>query len=735
MVDCQYGIPYLSSKSCSRANRAEQRSSHVAVHSQEQNGQPSCVRVSKRNRLLSGSPEVHLDRTELHCDPLAYGGDGHPESLSDNRGSKTLPRERATKKKRSIDDMAQSQQKRYLFLVTGVTVIPAAMSGQPLSTKPLKLSSPMQCLKCGAKKFAFETVNFCCSGGEVKIAANEYPAEQQRLFTSNDEDAVHFKTYARLYNNLFAFSSIGGKFDASTYKGIYVFKMHGQMYHFVLDLLPYKGTPKYLQLYFYDGQNEANNRLKCFPKVRRKVIDILMRISEQNPYAVFFRSLRERHITVDTKIVLNQSTVLDQRVYNAPAVDDVAVIWPDNASSSQSLSPHILVAGRSATSHRIYHNYGCYDPLQYPLLFPRGECGWTQGLQKQSHGGVRNTTPLPDPIMSCAVHSAEDLLNEEDKRASKKNTRADKFISAREYYAYKLQIRPENMLLRAGRYCGETVAHNVGRRVILPPTFIGGPRDMKKRYLNAMALVQRYGKPDLFVTITCNANWPEIKAELAPGETAQDRPDLVARIFRAKLLLLKKEILGKQIFGEVAALVYVIEFQKRGLPHAHFLIILKSDWKMKCPADYDKYVCAEIPPVSNSNLRRTVLAHMMHGPCGVLNPECPCMRNKGGILSCKSKYPKQFSNETTNNKDGYPIYQRRDTGEQVKIRNTYLDNQWVIPYNPYLSSLFDCHLNVEVCSTIKAVKYLYKYVYKGHDRVSFNVVPGENNSVDEINQF
>ncbi|XP_021728384.1 uncharacterized protein LOC110695463 [Chenopodium quinoa] len=602
-------------------------------------------------------------------------------------------------------------------------VIPAAMSGQPLSTKPLKLPSPMQYLKCGAKKFAFETVNFCCSGGEVKIAANEYPAELQRLFTSNDEDAVHFRTYARLYNNLFAFSSIGGKFDASTYKGIYVFKMHGQMYHFVPNLLPDKGTPKYLQLYFYDGQNEANNRLKCFPEVRRKVIDILMRISEQNPYVVFFQSLRERHITVDTKIVLNQSTVLDQRVYNAPAVDDVAVIWPDNAFLAK-----------------------------YPLLFPRGECGWTQGLQKQSHGGVRNTTPLPDPIMSCAVHSAEDLLNEEDKRASKKNTRADKFISAREYFSYKLQIRPENMLLRAGRCfqqyivdmyvkientwldyfrnnqqstraelyqgildsldCGETVAHNVGRKVILPPTFIGGPRDMKKRYLNAMAL-----------------------AELAPGETAQDRPDLVARIFRAKFLLLKKEILGKQIFGEVAALVYVIEFQKRGLPHAHFLIILKSDWKMKCPADYDKYVCAEIPPVSNSNLRRTVLAHMMHGPCGVLNPECPCMRNKGGILSCKSKYPKQFSNETTYNKDGYPIYQRRDTGEQVKIRNTYLDNQWVIPYNPYLSSLFDCHLNVEVCSTIKAVKYLYKYVYKGHDRVSFNVVPGENNSVDEINQF
>ncbi|XP_021759200.1 uncharacterized protein LOC110724112 [Chenopodium quinoa] len=95
-------------------------------------------------------------------------------------------------------------------------------------------------------------------------------------------------------------------------------------------------------------------------------------------------------------------------------------------------------------------------------------------------------------------------------------------------------------------HSGETVASDVGRRVILPPTFIGGPRDKKRRYLNAMALVQRYRKPDLFVTITCNANWPGIKVELLLGETAQDRPDLVARIFRAKLLVLKKEIMEKK---------------------------------------------------------------------------------------------------------------------------------------------------------------------------------------------
>ena len=50
-----------------------------------------------------------------------------------------------------------------------------------------------------------------------------------------------------------------------------------------------------------------------------------------------------------------------------------------------------------------------------------------------------------------------------------------------------------------------------------------------------------------------------------------------------------------------------------------------------------------------------------------------------------------------------------------------LDNRRVVPYNPYLFALFDCHLNVEICSTVKLVKYLYKYVYKGYDRVSFHI--------------
>ncbi|XP_026450614.1 uncharacterized protein LOC113350698 [Papaver somniferum] len=66
-------------------------------------------------------------------------------------------------------------------------------------------------------------------------------------------------------------------------------------------------------------------------------------------------------------------------------------------------------------------------------------------------------------------------------------------------------------------------------------------------------------------------------------------------------------------------------------------------------------------------------------------------------------------------------------------KNFIADNRFVVPYNPWLLQKYDCHINVEVCSTIQSVKHLYKYVYKGPDCISFRVQlvqpESENNEV------
>jgi hypothetical protein len=113
-----------------------------------------------------------------------------------------------------------------------------------------------------------------------------------------------------------------------------------------------------------------------------------------------------------------------------------------------------------------------------------------------------------------------------------------------------------------------------------------------------------------------------------------------------------------------------------------------------------------------------VTKHMMHGPRGVLNPSCPCTKDRS---SCKNYYPRPFCDSTSQGKDLYPRYWRRDDGRKEMVRGHMLDNRRVVPYNSYLIRTFNCHINVEACSSIKSVKYLFKYIYKGHDRASVAV--------------
>jgi hypothetical protein len=143
-----------------------------------------------------------------------------------------------------------------------------------------------------------------------------------------------------------------------------------------------------------------------------------------------------------------------------------------------------------------------------------------------------------------------------------------------------------------------------------------------------MTLVQWFGKPDYFVTMTCNPYWDEVGRELFLGQTTQDRPKLVARVYRSKLCNLHDHLIKKKHFGVVWAYAHVIEFQKRGLPHEHFLLVMANKDKLRSPDEFDKYISMEIPDKDKyPMLHDLVCKHMMHGPCGVLNDKCTCMQD------------------------------------------------------------------------------------------------------------
>jgi len=248
-------------------------------------------------------------------------------------------------------------------------------------------------------------------------------------------------------------------------------------------------------------------------------------------------------------------------------------------------------------------------------------------------------------------------------------------------------------------------------------------------------------QPDLFLTVTANPNWPEIQEALlefqgdnddpdqpTTHQTAADRPDIVARVFNQKLKAILKDIVKDGIFGKVVAHVYTIEFQKRGLPHAHILIFLNPNDKPYDPVAIDSIISAQIPdPEVDPLLYQTITTCMMHGPCGPGHSESPCMVNG----KCSKGYPKEFCEQTSFVENGYPQYARPNNGRTyTNSKGFVLDNRWVVPYNPYLSAKYNCHINCEICASIKACKYIHKYIYKGHDLATVQV--GE---VDEIKEF
>nr|AAQ56555.1 hypothetical protein OSJNBa0070J19.12 [Oryza sativa Japonica Group] len=130
---------------------------------------------------------------------------------------------------------------------------------------------------------------------------------------------------------------------------------------------------------------------------------------------------------------------------------------------------------------------------------------------------------------------------------------------------------------------------------------------------------------------------------IIPGQHSADRPDIINRVFHVKLHLFMDDIVKKKFFGPVTAVVYTIEFQKRGLPHVHIILWLDKSGPLT-PADIDRLISAQLPDPSIDRVGYdAVAAFMMHGPCGDANPHCSCMVDG----KCSKNYPKEYSEKTT----------------------------------------------------------------------------------------
>ncbi|KAF7151703.1 hypothetical protein RHSIM_Rhsim02G0156100 [Rhododendron simsii] len=205
-------------------------------------------------------------------------------------------------------------------------------------SQPHELQSMANCQFCRAKRFQNEPPTFCCHNGEVVLTSPSIPSYLRNLFTSQTVEALEFRQHIRAYNSIFGFTSFGVTLDkglANSAGGVYTFRAQGQIYHELPSLIPSATSPCYFQLYFYDTDNELQNR-----RLDQSSLD---------SYRI--------HIRTDVKV--------DQRVYNSPPADQVAAIWIEgnNATVSHEL---ILVYCDPSDVRKLWQDY--YEPMSEDFL-------------------------------------------------------------------------------------------------------------------------------------------------------------------------------------------------------------------------------------------------------------------------------------------------------------------------------------------------------------------------------
>ncbi|EIN05535.1 hypothetical protein PUNSTDRAFT_32382, partial [Punctularia strigosozonata HHB-11173 SS5] len=133
----------------------------------------------------------------------------------------------------------------------------------------------------------------------------------------------------------------------------------------------------------------------------------------------------------------------------------------------------------------------------------------------------------------------------------------------------------------------DTNLHKLGRLVTLPSSYTNGPWYMQQICQDALAIRRYLKKVDLFITMTVNPQWEEITHKLLPGQSPADRPDLITWVFQLKKKVLLKRIFHDGILCETIGQVWMIEFQKCGLPHMHLLVFLAPHSWLLTPEHVD----------------------------------------------------------------------------------------------------------------------------------------------------
>jgi hypothetical protein len=589
------------------------------------------------------------------------------------------------------------------------------------------------CPHCAALFFKDER-HHCCSNGAVELPNWRQPPVELETLLRKDA----FRSSIRAYNS--AMSLASSVFTDATVRGggPATFKMAGRSWR----LLPKSVDPsaigehKFAQIYSLPVSEATNRRSELFTRtnvLNRDWLELLHNVLLQhNPLVQTFvhshNCAADWNISVgsiDPQAAASNDTMVGLLLHGGSEIASTVVPLRHDGSMDKSL---IIVPDLDPY----------YQPLHFVLLFPYGDPQWGRHLSRMK-GDQRKRKRTSPPV------SIHDYLKYHIQRRSCNGCTIHDFGRLFEEWFVDCYLQSENHKLKFLRLnqskfrsesrvklCQQLHASIPPRQIgspatHLPSSFIRGNRYYRELYADAMALPAHFGGIDYFLTFTTNPSWPEI-TDNSNMKNGMHSVDLYCRVFHMKMNALLYDVLHNGILGAVVAYTFAVEFQQRGLPHLHALFFVSPADKPNTPELVDQKVSAQLPDaVLDPDYFQLVIKHMMHGPCGHLNPRHFCMKTG----ECRFNYPKRLQNHTTIPADGYTQL-ARPFGRSVQLSDSFnADNSWVVPHNKFLLCKYNAHINVECSASVTVVKYMFSYVYKGTQTTSACIT----NKDDEIRQF
>lgn len=408
-----------------------------------------------------------------------------------------------------------------------------------------------RCHHCHALLLKGEEKSFCCNNGRTIIPSlPPLPRRIQELISS-PVASRQLSSSSRRLNNLFSFTAIGATQGFTHFDtGSASVSITGRTYHRVLDVT----APSHSFHWFLYDEREREAHGREWDVETTWTRAVRGDLDEVNPYV--------RQLQMFERVPSETTSALE--IFDASSNGDFAAIM--HAANTTTIRPRSILIWRNSEERPAFVSILTrhYEPLQYPILFPHGTRGWGLSAPDPSH---------PENVSNTLGFTQREwykgrLLTD------------DRFLTfgrlCSEYLCDMYSRIEEERLgyIRRGRL---SRAHQIDPSadessidIELPASFLGSRRWASEETADSLALGREYGKPSYFITMTCNPEWPEITSRLKPGQSPSDVPVIVARAFKIRLQRLLKLLRKK--FGHLIYMIKVIEFQKRGWPHAHIII-------------------------------------------------------------------------------------------------------------------------------------------------------------------